>query len=122
MGFQAAKRTESKDPRDYYDADIELKRAIDTIDSGPFSHGDKELFRPLTDHLFHHDDYLLMADYRAYVDCQDEVNRVFHYRSRWTRVSIINAARMGRFSSDRAIDEYACRIWNLSSSLTKTLS
>ena len=55
-----------------------------------------------------------MADYRAYVDCQEEVDRSFQDRARWTRMSIINTARTGKFSSDRAIDEYARQIWNLS--------
>jgi starch phosphorylase len=109
-------------PQDYYHGDAELKRAIDIINSGLFSHGDKELFRPLTDHLLHHDDYLLLADYRAYVDCQDEVNRVYQEQARWTRLSIINTARIGKFSSDRAIDEYARQIWNLSSGPSRTRS
>ena len=55
-----------------------------------------------------------MADYRSYVDCQEEVNRAFQDDAQWTRMSILNTARMGKFSSDRAIDEYDRKIWNLS--------
>jgi starch phosphorylase len=61
-------------PLDYYHGDTELKADIDLINPGLFSHGDTDLFRPLTDHLINHDDYLLMADYRPYVDCQQEVD------------------------------------------------
>jgi len=100
-------------PGDHYHGDAELKDVIDLINSGLFSHGDTELFRPLTDHLLHHDDYLLMADYRAYVDCQDEVNRAFQDPQHWSRMSILNVARMGKFSSDRAIREYAEKIWKV---------
>ena len=103
------------DPRDYYHRDAELKNVVDVINSGLFAHGDTELFRPLTDHLLHYDEYLLMADYRAYVDRQEEVNRAFQDDVHWTRMSIMNTARMGKFSSDRAIHEYARKIWNLSS-------
>lgn len=101
-------------PRNYYDSDAELRAVIDVINSGLFSHGDPELFRPLTDHLLHDDDYLLMADYRAYVDSQQEVNQAFQDRPHWTRMSILNTARMGKFSSDRAIKEYAGQIWKVS--------
>jgi starch phosphorylase len=61
----------------------------------------------------HHDEYLLMADYRAYVDCQQEVDHAYRDTARWNRMSILNVARMGKFSSDRAIREYAERIWRL---------
>ncbi len=111
---QVAKvKAESHRPADYYHADPELKETIDLIDSGLFSRGDTELFRPLTNHLLHHDEYLLMADYRAYVDCQQEVDRAYSDPAHWTRMSILNVARMGKFSSDRAIREYAEHIWHL---------
>jgi starch phosphorylase len=101
------------DPRDYYHGDMELRAVIDLINSGLFSHGDTELFRPLTDHLLQRDDYLLMADYRAYVDCQEEVNRAFQDPAHWTRMSILNVARIGKFSSDRAVRQYAEQIWKV---------
>ena len=86
---------------------------IDLINGGAFSNGDTELFRPLTDHLLHHDEYLLMADYRSYVDCQQQVGLAYADTSNWTRRSILNVARMAKFSSDRAILEYAKHIWHV---------
>jgi starch phosphorylase len=100
-------------PSDYYHGDTELKATIDLINSGLFSHGDTGLFRPLTDHLLYNDEYLLMADYRPYVDCQQEVGHAYRDPSHWTRMSILNVARMGKFSSDRSIREYAGHIWHL---------
>ena len=111
---QVAKvKAEGHRPADYYHGDPELKATIDLINSGLFSHGDTELFRPLTNHLLHHDDYLLMADYRAYVDCQQAVDLAYANPTHWTRMSILNVARMGKFSSDRAIREYAEQIWQM---------
>ena len=63
--------------------------------------------------LLNGDDYMLFADYQAYVDCQARVSDVYRDRRRWTRMSILNTARVGRFSSDRAIREYCDRIWSL---------
>jgi starch phosphorylase len=100
-------------PRDYYERDAELRAALDLIGSGVFSRGDPNLFRPLLDHLLDHDEYLLLADYRAYVDAQSEVERAYRDPGRWTRMSILNTARAGKFSSDRAIREYCDRIWNV---------
>jgi starch phosphorylase len=100
-------------PADYYNRNMELREAIDLIRDGFFSHGDRNLFRPLVDHLLHQDDYLLLADYQAYVDCQDEVDRSYRDRDHWTRMSMLNVARVGRFSSDRVIGEYCRDIWNV---------
>jgi starch phosphorylase len=101
-------------PLNFYRRDTELRAVIDLINSGFFSRGDTQLFRPLTDHLLNHDDYLLMADYRAYVDCQSEVSRAYADVQHWTRMAILNVARMGKFSSDRAIREYARDVWHVS--------
>jgi starch phosphorylase len=100
-------------PRDYCERDAELRAALDLIGSGAFSRGDRDLFRPLLDHLLEHDSYLLLADYRAYVDAQSEVERAFRDPPRWTRMSILNSARGGKFSSDRAIREYCDKIWKV---------
>jgi starch phosphorylase len=100
-------------PWDYYNANAELKAAIDLISKGHFSHGDRELFRPLVDSLLHSDPYLLLADYQSYIDCQDRVNQAYRDRDNWTRMSILNTARMGKFSSDRAIREYCRDIWQV---------
>jgi starch phosphorylase len=86
---------------------------IDQIGSGYFSRGDAGLFKPLVDSLLGHDDYMLFADYQSYVDCQDRVGEVYLDQERWTRMSIINVARMGKFSSDRAIREYCDKIWKV---------
>jgi starch phosphorylase len=98
-------------PREYYERDAELRAALDLIGSGAFANGDANLFRGLLDHLLNHDTFLLLADYRAYVDAQSEVDRAFRDPARWTRMSILNVARAGKFSSDRAIREYCDAIW-----------
>ncbi len=100
-------------PRDYYETDDELRGAIDAISSGVFSNGDTELFRPLVDSLLYHDEYMLFADYRAYIDCQDRVSSAWADRTLWNRMSILNVARMGKFSSDRSISDYCREIWNV---------
>jgi starch phosphorylase len=100
-------------PRRFYDADAELREALDAVSSGVFSNGDPNLFRPLVESLLSRDDYMLLADYRAYVDCQERVSRAYRDQKHWTRMSILNVARMGYFSSDRSIREYAEKIWNV---------
>jgi starch phosphorylase len=100
-------------PGRFIEADPELQHALDLIDSGYFSHGDGELFAPLTRNLRETDPWLVCADYRAYLDCQDEVDAQYRDREGWTRKSIRTVARIGRFSSDRAIREYARDIWRV---------
>jgi starch phosphorylase len=100
-------------PHEIYERNVALKTAIDLINSGLFSHGDRDLFRPLTDDLVNHDPYLVLADYASYADCQDEVDRRYQDRAQWTRMSILNVARIGRFSSDRSIREYCRDIWKV---------
>ncbi|MBB1074212.1 glycogen/starch/alpha-glucan phosphorylase [Rhodoferax sp. 4810] len=101
------------DPRALYNGDIEIKSIIDLIHSGLFSHGDTELFQPLTDNLIYHDPFMVLADFRAYVDCQKTVDQAFRNPASWNRMAILNVARIGKFSSDRAIKEYCERIWNI---------
>ncbi len=103
----------SYNPLEYYEHHQELREAIDLIGSGYFSHGDPQLFQPLVSSLLYHDQYLVLADYRSYVEKQDEVGDIFRDEKRWTRMSILNAARMGKFSSDRAIREYCEQIWRV---------
>jgi starch phosphorylase len=79
--------------------------------AGTFSNGDRELFRPLVDNLLNHDAYLVLADYQSYIECQDRVSAAFRNRKKWAEMSILNVARMGKFSSDRAIREYCEQIW-----------
>jgi starch phosphorylase len=98
-------------PRRYYESNADLREAIDLIGSGHFSGGDANLFKPLVDSLLNHDEYMLFADYQSYVDCQDRVSKTFHDQEHWTRMSILNVARSGKFSSDRSIRDYCERIW-----------
>ncbi len=100
-------------PQDVYLANPELKGVLDLIASGLFSHGDRTTFQPLIDNLLHQDPYLLLADYAAYIDCQEQVSAAYRDPARWTRMSILNVARMGKFSSDRTITEYCRDIWRV---------
>ncbi|MEA1922811.1 MAG: glycogen/starch/alpha-glucan phosphorylase [Pseudomonadota bacterium] len=100
-------------PMDYYQNVDELKGVVDLIASGHFSHGDRELFRPIVDSLLYDDRYTLFADYRSYIDCQDLVGRAFQDTKDWVRMSILNTARMGKFSSDRSIIDYSKKIWDV---------
>jgi starch phosphorylase len=101
-------------PTGYYDKDPELKAALDMIASGYFSPHAPGLFEPITKSLLQDGDYyMVLADYRAYITAQEEVGRVFMNPDEWARRSILNTARMGIFSSDRAIREYADRIWHV---------
>lgn len=105
-------------PRDIYERNPALREVIDQIAGGYFSGGDRELFRPLVDSLLDHDEYMLLADYQAYVDCQQRVSAAYRAQEAWTRMSILNTARVGRFSSDRSIREYCRDIWNVESIAT----
>ena len=100
-------------PMDYYEANPLLRDVIDLIGSGFFSRGDAELFRPLIDGLLYHDPYLLLADFQSYFECQARVSEAYGDTERWTRMSILNTARSGKFSSDRTIREYCADIWNV---------
>jgi starch phosphorylase len=99
-------------PLDYYESNPQLRDVIDLIRSGFFSKGDGELFRPLIDGLLYHDPYMLLADFQSYVECQNRVSEAYRDTERWTRMSILNTARSGRFSSDRTIREYCADIWH----------
>jgi starch phosphorylase len=98
-------------PMDYYNANQGLREVIDLIRSGFFSRGDTELFRPIMDGLLYHDPYLLLADYQSYLDCQSLASQAYADTERWTRMSILNTARSGKFSSDRTVREYCADIW-----------
>jgi starch phosphorylase len=98
-------------PRAIYDSNANLREVLDALSSGEFSHGDKSLFEPLVSSLLHGDDYMLLADYQAYIDCQDRVSVAYENQEEWTRMSILNVARIGKFSSDRSIRDYCADIW-----------
>jgi starch phosphorylase len=100
-------------PGSYYQENDELRLVLDRIREGYFSHGDPGLFSPLVDNLLYHDPFMLLADYQSYVDCQDKVSETWRDQDLWTKMSILNVARMGKFSSDRAIQEYCQDIWKV---------
>ncbi len=109
-----AARRSGYQPAHYYEREDELRRALDMIAGGAFSPAQPGLFAPIRQALLEHGDpYFVLADYRAYVTAQEQVDRLFVDRDEWTRRSILNVARMGRFSSDRAIREYASEIWGI---------
>jgi starch phosphorylase len=100
-------------PKEHVAGDPELAEALDLIASGHFSPGRPDLYKPLVDNLLNVDRFMVLADYRAYVDCQARVEAAYQDRAAWAKMSILNTAGMGHFSSDRAIREYAERIWGV---------
>ena len=101
-------------PYDYYEANPALRGVIDFIRDGFFSRGDVNMFRPLVDSLLNWDTYMLFADFQSYLEAQELVNTVYQDPTQWSRMSILNVARSGKFSSDRTICEYAQDIWRVS--------
>jgi starch phosphorylase len=102
-------------PMDFYHGNEELKAVIDLIASGYFSRGDKRLFQPLIDDLLHHDPFFVLADFAAYLSCQDRVDAAYRDRDAWNRMAILNTGHAGFFSSDRSIREYQREIWKVPS-------
>lgn len=100
-------------PRAIYEQNAELRGVLDTIGSGALSPDDPNLFRPLVDGLLWHDPFMLLADYQSYIDCQDQVSALWRTPDLWTSKSILNVARMGKFSSDRSIRDYCDRVWQV---------
>jgi len=110
----AQMKTQGYDPRRYYNASEELRQAVDMIGSGFFSRDQPDLFRPIVEALFSpNDQYMRLADYESYVRCQDRVSSAYLDQVAWTRMSILNVAGMGKFSTDRTIGEYARDIWGV---------
>lgn len=107
------RRAHGYDPRQLYHADELLRDVINLIGTGFFSPEDRDLFRPLVDSLLTRDDYMLLADFNSYIECQRSVCQAYADQSRWARMSILNAARVGRFSSDRSIRDYCQEIWKV---------
>jgi glycogen phosphorylase len=106
-------RAKGYKPMEYYNSNLELKRVIDQLASGFFSPKEPSLFMCIVDDLLNYDQYMLMADYQSYVDCQEQVSQAFRDQDNWARMSILNVARMGKFSSDRTIAQYCREIWNV---------
>ncbi|MDR2863617.1 MAG: glycogen/starch/alpha-glucan phosphorylase [Puniceicoccales bacterium] len=98
-------------PWDKYHADDELRAVVDWLTSDYFTSG--ALLSIKRSILDYGDPYLVLADYRSYIDAQARVDAAYRDKSRWARMAILNTARVGKFSSDRTIHEYAREIWNL---------
>ena len=109
----AALRAEGYDPRAYYDGNSELRRVLEMIGGGFFSPDEPARYRSIVDALLGDDRYLLLADYAEYIRAQQEVERVYRDPEEWTRRAVLNVARLGRFSSDRSVSEYAEKIWGV---------
>ena len=102
-------------PMDYYNSDPRLQRVLDELTSDRFCPNEPGLFRWIRDSLLYSDDYFLLADFASYIDTQADISREFVRSEVWTRKAILNVARIGRFSSDRTVAEYAQEIWDLAS-------
>jgi starch phosphorylase len=100
-------------PHDLYDQNVELREVLDYMVSGALADGDASLFRPLVDNLLWHDPFLVLADYQAYIQCQEQVSQLWRDPRAWSRKSILNSARMAKFSSDRSIRDYCKRVWRV---------
>ncbi len=119
MTVEEIKQLKSKgySPYDYYQKNPELKEVIDMIGYGHFSPRHPHVFRPIVDSLLYQgDQYFLLADFASYMSCQERVSRLYSDYEEWTRKSILNVAKIGIFSSDRSIQEYAQKVWGVSSS------
>jgi starch phosphorylase len=106
-------RAQGYRPAAFYESNSELRQVIDLIREGFFSRGDPAMFRPIVDGLLNWDTYMLLADFQSYADCQAHVGRAYEDGRHWSRMSILNVARSGVFSSDRTIQEYADEIWRV---------
>lgn len=109
-----ALRERGYNPAEFYEKDEELKAVVDWVGSNYFTPDEPPgVLESLRNNLIHHDPYLCLADFRAYSDCQKDIERVFLDKRRWAHMAILNTARCGKFSSDRTISEYARDIWKL---------
>jgi glycogen phosphorylase len=117
FGLTATEVTEVKAhgyrPRDFYEQNATLREVIDFIASGALGRGDTDLFRPIVENLLDHDPFLVLADYASYIEAQQRVSTLWRDPRAWTRQSILNTARVGKFSSDRSIRDYCDRVWHV---------
>jgi starch phosphorylase len=106
-------RDDSYDPAAIYESHAELKQALDMVRGGYFSPGQADLFVPIFDSLVRHGDhYMVLADYDSYLKCQENVDKVFLDQKEWIRKAVLNVSRIGRFSIDRLVKEYAAQVWD----------
>ena len=101
------------DPRDYYEKDAGLKRVVDMLSSNYFNRSEPGIFKPIVDSLLNVDYYCLFPDYRSYIETQNKVSKLYKDLDKWTQKSILNVARIGKFSSDRSVQQYAKNIWKV---------
>jgi len=102
-------------PRQYVEQNKELGQVIEQLSNDFFSPENRGYFQPVVNSLMDGDHYCVLADYASYVACQEEVAKVYRERDRWIKMAVLNVARSGKFSSDRAIREYAENIWHITS-------
>ncbi|MBF0287513.1 MAG: glycogen/starch/alpha-glucan phosphorylase [SAR324 cluster bacterium] len=107
------KKSEGYKSRDHYDNNPELRDVLDMINDGYFNKGNPYLYQDIYNNLVYGDYFMLLADFDSYVECQRRVNEVYLDQKKWTQMSILNTANMGKFSSDRTIREYAKDIWDI---------
>ena len=101
------------DPREYYEKDAELRRVIDMLASDYFNRKEPGIFKSIVESLLNVDYYCLLPDYHSYIETQDKVSKLYIDLDKWTQKSILNVARIGKFSSDRSVQEYAKNIWKV---------
>jgi glycogen phosphorylase len=107
-------RQRGYNPWDYYHGNPELRKVVDQIRDGFFSPSQPDLFRPIWHTLLDGGDYyMLMADFAAYVESQKKVEELYRNPTDWYKMAILNMARIGKFSSDRTISDYASEIWGI---------
>ncbi|KAJ9596275.1 hypothetical protein L9F63_027101, partial [Diploptera punctata] len=104
---------------DYYNRNPEIKQCVDQIQNGFFSPGNPDEFRDVADVLLKYDRFFLLADFDAYMKCQEKVGEVYQNQAKWVEMAIHNIASSGKFSSDRTIEEYATEIWGVEPKLGK---
>jgi starch phosphorylase len=108
------KRTAGYNPHDYLDCNEGLQKIIAQLSQGFFTPDEPDVFQPIINALLNQVDYyMVMADYQSYIDAQQQVEKVYRNRNEWNRRAIINIANMGHFSSDRAVRQYANKIWDM---------
>ncbi|RKY94266.1 MAG: glycogen phosphorylase, partial [Ignavibacteriae bacterium] len=100
-------------PVEYYEGNKELKKVIDMISSDYFNPDEPGIFQPIIEKLLNDDYYCLLTDYQSYIDAQDKVSELYMNTNEWTKKTVLNVARIAKFSSDRSIKEYAEKIWNV---------
>jgi starch phosphorylase len=106
-------RSRGYQPGAWAAADARLHAVLEFIASGQLAGGDHTLFQPFVDNLLHHDPFLVLADFGSYAACQEKAGALWQQPAAWTRASILNTARLGRFSSDRAVCEYCALVWKV---------